>query len=252
MSLWQKIKSWFRRPAAKTAGEIVKSHAPTQAHGDYPPFAKVLKVRMKTKGHYKSESGGPKGAVIHFTAGRDGAEKTIQGGIGNGYAYWCIQRDGRLMCAHPYNQYGYHAGESAWKGLFGGVSDDLIGIEINAAGRVDPLPSGKFKTWYGETMGPDEVRYTPGRANQLKGHYHKYTPEQEATLVETLLWLKERDPETFSLDLVLGHDEVAGPAGIGRWRKNDPGAALSMTMPEFREMLKRRWAGRSLVVDTSA
>lgn len=211
----------------------------------HPPFAKVLSVRMPTKGEYKTKSGGPKGAVIHFTAGRDGAEKTIKGGIENGYAFWCIQRDGQLMCAHPVKQWGYHAGESAWKNLVGGVSDDLIGIEMNAAGRVEKIGDGKYKTWFKTELSEAEVRYTPGKENQLKGYYHKYTPEQEETLIQTCLWLKSRDPEGFSFDFVLGHDEVAGPLGIGRWRKNDPGAALSMTMSEFRALLKKRWAERA-------
>jgi N-acetyl-anhydromuramyl-L-alanine amidase AmpD len=205
----------------------------------YPPFAHVMVSRMKTKGKY--EGGWPKGAIVHFTAGRDGAEKTIKHGIGNGYAYWCLQRDGKLFCAHPANEWGYHAGESKWKTLLGAVSDDLIGIEINAAGRVSSLGGGKYKTWFGETLDESEVRYTPGVDNQLKGHYHKFTSQQEDTLIKTLLWLKAQNPAVFSFEHVLGHDEVAGMKGLGRWRKNDPGAALSMTMTQFRMKLSKLW-----------
>lgn len=210
---------------------------------DWYPKAIKHSKRMKTKGKYAK--GYPVGAVVHFTAGRDGAAKTIDGGIKNGYAYVCIQKDGTMVQAHPVSEWGYHAGESAWKHLAkklsGAVSDDLIGIEINAAGRCEALGNGKFKTWFGEILTQDQVRWTPGKDNQLKGWYEKFTPAQEKTLIEFLLWLKGQAPDVFDFDFVLGHDEVAGPAGIGRWRKNDPGAALSMTMPELRAYLKRAW-----------
>lgn len=213
---------------------------------DWYPKAIKHSKEMKTRGKYAR--GYPLGAVVHFTAGRDGAAKTIDGGIKNGFAYVCIQKDGKMVQAHPISRWGYHAGESAWnkfaKKLVGSVSDDLIGIEINNAGRVTPQANGTFKTWFGTYLKVDQVRYTPGKANQLKGWYERYTPEQEETLIEFLLWLKSQAPDIFDFDFVLGHDEVSGPAGIGRWRKNDPGAALSMTMPELRELLKRRWAER--------
>lgn len=205
-----------------------------------PPFATVLKQKMKSRGKYAE--GYPKGAIVHFTAGRDGAEKTINGGIGNGYTFWCIQRDGRLFCAHDVDQWGYHAGESRWdkvkRPLLGSVSDDLIGIEINAAGKVEKTASGRFVTWFKTFLTIDEVRFTPGKDNQQRGFYEKYTPEQEHTLIETLMWLKDQNPQVFDFDYVLGHDEVAPK------RKNDPGAALSMTMPEFRNYLKLEYAKR--------
>jgi len=207
---------------------------------DWYPKA-IRHVReMKTKGKYAK--GWPLGAVVHFTAGRDGAAKTIDGGIKNGYCFTCIQKDGTMVQAHPISRWGYHAGESAWKTLTGAVSDDLIGIEINNAGRVTSVTNGTFKTWFGTYLKADEVRFTPGRENQLKGWYEKYTPAQEKTLIEFLIWLKRQAPEVFSFDHCLGHDEVAGPLGIGRWRKNDPGAALSMTMNELRALLKKKYA----------
>lgn len=210
--------------------------------GLYPPFAHVLKQRMKTRGKY--QAGGPRGAIVHFTAGRDGAEKTINGGIENGYAFWTIQRDGKLFCAHPYNEWGYHAGESKWshlaKKLVGSVSDDLIGIENNAAGLLTPVKNKPsfYKSWFNTEISDEEVRYTKGIDNQMKGYYHTLTNAQEDTLTETLIWLKFREPDIFDFDFVLGHDEVSGKSGLGYWRKNDPGAALSMTMPKYREKLK--------------
>lgn len=207
---------------------------------DIYPAAMQHSRKMRTRGKYAN--GYPLGAVVHFTAGRDGAGKTIDGGIKNGYTFLCIQKDGLVAQAHPISQWGYHAGESAWKPLIGGVSDDLIGIEINAAGRVEKQENGTFKTWFGTYLSESDVRYTEGKENQLKGYYEKYTAAQEKSLIEVLLWLKHQAPDIFRFDYVLGHDEVAGPLGIGRWRKNDPGAALSMTMNEFRALLKKKYA----------
>lgn len=206
-----------------------------------PLFAKNLGPIMPTRGVYPG--GWPKGAVVHYTAGRDGAEKTIRGGIKDGYTYWCIQRDGQLVCAHSAERWGYHAGNSAWAKIKGGVNDDFIGIEINCAGTVKPSKKhpGKFETYWGEILDASEVRYSPGRANQAKGYYHKYTAAQEATLIKTLLWLKAQRPDWFDFDLVRGHDEVSGPRGIGYFRKVDPGAALSMTMDQFRIELAKMW-----------
>lgn len=206
---------------------------------DWYPKAIRYPKKMKTRGKYKK--GYPLGAVVHFTGGRDGAAKTIEGGIKNGYAYLCIQKDGTIFQAHPISEWGYHAGESAWKHLakklIGSVSDDLIGIEINCAGRLKEK-NGKLFTWYGEEIQKENARYTPGKDNQLKGWYEKYTEAQEKSLTDLLLWLKSQAPSVFDFDFVLGHDEVSGPLGIGRWRKNDPGAALSLTMPAYRALLK--------------
>lgn len=209
--------------------------------GDYPKFAHILPQKMPERGLYLK--GSPIGAIFHFTAGHDGAENTIIGGIKNKYTFWCIQRDGSLYCAHRYQYWGYHAGESKWKNILGGVSDDLIGIEVNAYGRVKPIAGkpGKYLTWFGKEIDQIEVRYTPGRDNQMEGYYHVYTDSQVETFIQTMMWLKAKNPTVFDFDNVLGHDEVSGKSGLGYWRKNDPGAALDMTMPKFRELLKQRW-----------
>lgn len=208
------------------------------------PFAVQTNFKMKTRGKYAM--GWPRGAIVHFTAGRDGAENTLKYGASQGHTYLCIQKDGQIFQAHPANEWGYHAGESAWtrfaKKLVGSVSDDLIGIEICNAGKVTPIGNGKFKTWFGVELDSSQVRYTEGKANQQKGWYEKYTPKQEDALKKVLFWLKDQNKDVFDFDFVLGHDEVAGVRGLGWFRKNDPGAALSMTMDEFRSNLKSMYS----------
>lgn len=211
------------------------------------PEAKLVAQRMKTRGKY--DKGYPKGAVVHFTAGHFGsvldAVGCINEGIKNGYAYLCIASDGTVVQAHSIDEWGYHAGESAWTNvtvgkLVGTVSDDLIGIEINNAGKLT-VSNGLYKSWYGKIIPASEVRYVEEASYGCpSGHYHKYTEAQEAALIKLLLWLKRNDPtgSSFSFDDVLGHHEVAGKKGIGYWRKNDPGGSLSMSMEAFRAKLK--------------
>ncbi len=202
----------------------------TRGPSDWYPGAVRMLEKMPTLGKY--ELGYPRGAVVHFTAGRDGARQAILGGIKDGHTFLCIQKNGAVYQAHPVSEWGAHAGKSSWRGLEGRVSDELIGIEMCSAGRVTPEPDGRFRTWFDTLIEPENVRYTDGMDNQIRGYYEKFTEEQERALVELLLWLRWQAPTIFRFDLILGHDEVAGG------RKTDPGAALSMTMPELRHRLK--------------
>jgi N-acetyl-anhydromuramyl-L-alanine amidase AmpD len=219
------------------------------------PYAQRPSFRMITQGKYPKDY--PVGAVVHFTAGRsdqDNGFNSMQWGLGQGYAFLFIGRDGTLWQAHPLDEWGRHAGASGWSGLEGEVSDDLVGIEIAAAGRCKPVMIAgqrKFAPWFaydkeGNLIHPElcfsesEMRYEPddeNEDNQFSGWYQKFTQQQEETLIKTLLWLKKNNSSVFNFDYVLGHDEVARPHG----RKNDPGAALSMTMQELRDLLKQRY-----------
>ena len=207
------------------------------------PWAKHWEKDMPTSGTYRK--GYPEGAIVHFTEGST-IESSISWGAKQGYAFWGIGRDGTVYQTHALNRYGAHAGESQWPGLGSSVSKYLVGIEVAAAGRVERVGE-KYKAYFhrspAEYFDADRVRVIPQSVDQqiLAGAYHKFSPEQEESLIRTLLWMKENNPEVFSFDYVLGHDEVSGPKGIGRWRKNDPGGALSMPMKEFRALLKRRW-----------
>ena len=235
----------------------VKPVFPTSKGQEYYPKALLMGEHMPVKGTYAKKY--PLGAVVHFTAGRwankkreassyvDKAKDTIFGGIKNGYTFLCIAYEGTLIQAHAISKWGWHAGESAWSGLIGTVSDDLIGIEMNCAGMLKKV-DGKFYPWWafhektGKLISPDEeipesqVRYVREQEYGCPtGYYHKYSPEQEKSLIEFLVWLAINDPYgVFKVERILGHHEVSGKRGIGKWRKNDPGGSLSMTMDQLR------------------
>ena len=202
------------------------------------PHAKIASQKMVTKGKYAK--GYPKGAIVHFTAGRRPGVDSMDWGREQGYAFMLIDSDGVTHQAHPLDSWGYHAGDSSWPGLIGSVSDELVGIEISAAGLCEEVVVDgvkRYKAWFhkksSDYFTEDDVRFSEGDHNIKRGWYQTYTVEQELELIDLLVWLKENDKTgQFSYDFVLGHDEVAPN------RKNDPGAALSMNMPELRARLK--------------
>lgn len=211
----------------------------------YPKAIKRTDLKMKTNGNYRK--GYPEGLVVHYTAGGNNPIGTLQGGIGNGYMYMAMGEDGKIIQTNPLTQYGSHAGESAW--VIDGVKQTSVsrffcGVEICNFGILTKK-NGKYYTYTNKEVPANQVRHIPkNNDNQAAGYYMKYTPEQEESVFELALWLKANNPTVFSFDNVVGHDEVAGPKGIGRWRKTDPGGALSMTMSQFRDKLKSEYKKR--------
>jgi hypothetical protein len=194
------------------------------------PFAQTNFEKAKTKGNYRR--GYPEGAIVHFTAGRHRSladEMSHQ--IKNNFTYFVIDAEGNIAQNFPLDSWGNHAGISRWQGLGDSVSSKLVGIEVQNGGKLKRVGNA-WKTWFDLTIPPGDTRtIAKDTENQQQaGTYQKYTAAQEEALFRLLRWLKSNNPEVFSNDLVLGHDEVSGPQGIGYWRKNDPGGALSMTM----------------------
>lgn len=209
------------------------------------PKAKVPTFRMPTKGKYSR--GYPRGLVIHWVWAPQKGDPTFWAKWGKDecYTFMTLGYDGTLVQAFPLDEFGAHAGESNWPGVGARVSRELVGVEVVCEGMITRF---KDNTYGNEVDGkrrfvdPSSVRHVPkDRENIKAGYYQKFTTAQEMALVSLCLWLKRNNPEVFDLDLVLGHDEVAGPKGLGFWRKTDPGGSLSMTMPEFREFLKKKY-----------
>lgn len=193
-------------------------------------------LRMPTRGRYRK--GYPEGLVVHFTAGQCDTDQqmkdSIAWGIDNRFAFFGIAPSGKLFQTHSLDTWGSHAGTSNWPGVGSSVSQYFLGVEIAAAGTVDK----NRKSWFGKTFSEDRLRRVEAKANMKAGNYVKYTAHQEQMLIQLCVWLHENNPTVFKIENIVGHDEIAP------LRKNDPGGALSMTMPEFRlkiqAMIKER------------
>lgn len=199
------------------------------------PFATQHKREARARGRYPQ--GYPEGAVVHFTAGRE--SQTVADALNfqasKGHMYFVIDAEGRIGQNFDLNEHGYHAGESYWEGLGRYVSNRVVGIEVLCPGQLD----GSRRPWFSREPYPEEVcRYVEAKDNRVAGWFYAYTKQQEQALEQLLCWLHLNNPDIFRLDYVLGHDEVAGPAGLGWQRKTDPGGSLSVTMPQFRSKLK--------------
>jgi hypothetical protein len=251
--IWYAISTPARvisKPVVEPIKEIVKpkpAERPNLNKGGqkllWVPFAERLKP-MKAQGKYPK--GYAEGLVVHFSAGSS-MTSTMDWGRGEGYLFFGIDKKGKLYQTNPLNEWGHHAGVSKWPGLGSGLSNRLVGVEIDNAGRLESIGNGKFKSWFGRVFTEDQVRYVKTNENQQEGWYEKYSQEQEDTLFAFIVWLKENNPEVFKIDWVLGHDEIAKYVdpkdGKTKWRKNDPGGALSVTMPEFRKKLNKHFWG---------
>lgn len=252
MSFWETLVQWFKEfwsgftvPVKEIAEPIKEVIIPAPKPVDRPnpetpnqkllwiPFAEKIE-KMKAAGRYAK--GYPEGLVVHFSAGSS-MKSTLDWGRGQGYLFLGIDKKGKLYQSNPLNEWGHHAGVSSWPGIGQSLSNRLIGVEIDNAGRLEPLGNGRYKSWFGKVFTEDQVRHVKAEANRVAGTYEKYTEEQEDTLFGLIVWLKQNNPSVFKVDWVLGHDEIA------KGRKNDPGGALSITMPELRAKLNKHFWG---------
>jgi len=203
-----------------------------------------------TQGSYE-----PVGAVVHYTAGRRGNPSSTISWANlidakqkktAAYTFHLIEADGTFYQTHPIKRWGFHAGTSEWPGLGKSLSNKLIGIEIAAAGLLSNVkvidktapgyPIGVCEVigqaWFDQVPRKYFARYNDGRFGPDKGWYEAFTMEQEQKLVDFLIWCKKVLPK-FQFDYVLGHHEISPK------RKQDPEAALSMSMGELRKFLSQ-------------
>lgn len=211
------------------------------------PFARRL-PEISTQWLY--DQGYPRGAVVHFTAGRDDPLGTVQYLAEHGFPCLVMGRDGTIYQPFPLNRGGCHSGTNH--------HDYSVGIEIISAGRCTPVRINgqqKYAPWFALDnngnvarselcFSESEIRHVERNGSCREGYYQKYTLAQEKSLIKLLLWLKNQAPDVFSFDDVKGHDECCDEGGRPG-AKNDPGGALSMTMPELRTFLKHEYRGLS-------
>lgn len=208
----------------------------------YPIALKEGLTPMKTNGEYRKAY--PEGLVVHWTSGHwDGSIKD-QVANASPYCYFVIDNKGQVAQAFPLNRWGSHAGSSYYKPLGSDVSKFLVGCEVMCAGDLTKK-GDRYMSWFNREVPADQVVFSAKRENIHEGYYQKYTKEQFDSLVGLCLWLKANNPDVFSFDNVVGHDEIAPT------RKSDPGASLVnsttnaiMTISEFREFLKLQYKAK--------
>lgn len=201
---------------------------------------------IKTKWTYKG--GWCEGAILHFTAGRNDPMGTVNYLGSAGYPCLVMGRDGKVYQAFRASRGGPHCGTHH--------HDFSMGLEVISAGRCLPVMINgvqKYAPWYALTpenkvrkpidcLPESEVRYVDTRGSCQEGWYQKYTPAQEESIIKLFMWYKWVDPtKRFSFDKVLGHNEACDLGGR-RGQKCDPSGALSMSMDELRDLLKKRYA----------
>lgn len=233
-------------PSAKTTGYIIRQKAAKHAklaklppvaknkNESWCPFAYTKFTRASTKGAYRMLH--PIGAVVHYTAGNQ--KQKLRDAVAwqnkTNMTYFVIDQHGNISQNFPLTHWGSHAGVSNWAGIGRGVSSSLVGIEVCCAGKLSKNGVPSFGS---APLPADQVRVIDRDKDNVKaGTYQKFTKAQEESLVKLCHWLKSNN-QVFDFDKVLGHDEVAGEAGLGYQRKPDPSGSLSVTMPQFRKLL---------------
>lgn len=187
------------------------------------------------RGRYRA--GYPTGMVLHWTAGhRNGLTAGNELMRNTGMLYLIGDKDGNLAQSDSLQFHGYHAGKSSHKYANGYVSDEFIGLELQAAGHLHKKPDG-FYSWWGGKIPAGEVKYSEKRDNIVEGFYHLYTQAQMLLTRKLVCWLYLNNPSAFSVDRLVGHDEVS-PG-----RKVDPGGSTTtkdyvvLSMPELRKLI---------------
>jgi len=189
-------------------------------------------IEVKTRGRYITPSKGPRGLVIHYTAGHYGGSQEAKGTLINladqGLGCLVMDTDGKIYRAknQGMNDTAWHCGKSSWLGT-SGLSRYLLGMEVCCAGKL----SNEGRSWYGEYIPLKNRRIIASKTdNQKPGTYHAFTTLQEHSLINFCLWQLDVNQE-FEIDWIVGHDEIAP------MRKSDPGGSLSMSMPDFRDIV---------------
>lgn len=199
-----------------------------------PTIVVVKGVRFKDRGKYRTRSGMFKGMTLHYAVcsrSQKGALGTLSYLAQQGFG--CMTMDDQGVIYIPegfdvFKSWGYHSGVSKWK-EFTSVSDYFAGMEVACWGRNPP-----------SSVPDSEIRnVTTKQGYVVAGKYQMFTKEQEESFINFCLWAKQNNPE-FDFDYIAGHDELRREAGkLGD--KQDPGGSLSMTMPQLRDILKKKY-----------
>ena len=184
----------------------------------YPKADQRFNGQMKVGGSFLN--GLPQGVTVHYTADRD-LDRTVRALVARELGYHLlITRDGTVHQCAPLTKTMWHAGRAVW-GLLS-PNKTHVAISIVSWGEVEQLAPGAYEAWNGSIVPTKEVEQRQGDR-----YWDIATPEQEASLVDALVWLCGKGIDWTQ---ICGHDECALPKG----RKSDPGGVIQMTMEQLR------------------
>lgn len=208
--------------------DVPKEEGPQTAPstlGDVPVFVTVKGVQYKEHGSYKTKSGKALGMVLHYTVSgrtRQSAINVVHSLASRGLGAVVMDEDG--ICYIPENydpirDIVYHAGVSSWKGKTS-ISTYNIGLEVCGWG-TDAV-----------ARGVKDIRdYKDIGEGAASGKYQKFTDAQEKAIIIFAKWILKNSPDA-DVDWFVLHSEIA-PS-----RKDDAGGSFSMSMKQFRQLLK--------------
>lgn len=182
------------------------------------PFEKT----SKTSGNYAP--GALDTVIVHYTASPSfrSAYNSLMNPRVKASAHLLVDTDGTVLQMADFQTVAWHAGRSEYKGRKG-FNKYSIGIEIVNAGPIK-MKNGEFFDVYNIKKPADQVMEGKHRNRPIISKYwHKYTPEQIATVEEISRLLVEE----YGIKFILGHEEIS----VGR--KFDPGPAFPLD--EMRE-----------------
>ena len=185
----------------------------------------------------KYPKGFPEGIIVHFTAGWQNAKAKDMISYANsmGYLFFFIDEAGQVWQQFCLSGWGSHAGQSKCP-VTGreSVSRYYVGIEVACAGKLSDMDGDgdRDDTWFKQMNIPHQnIRkgVISNKWQKANGEYQKFTEAQEMSLKKLCTWLCENGCNP---DLIFSHEEVAPN------RKNDVGLSLSVSMDEFRKIIK--------------
>lgn len=238
MNLFQWLKGLFKsnkvkvEPLPKVNEPVSQEVKLPEVTGLFrePKFVRVSGIKTPPKGKYSTKSGMFAGLVVHYTeSGRtkQAAINVLKWLVNHKDKYCCMvmDEDGFIYIPEDYDvlrSRGTHAGKSSWNG-YHGLNAYFNGMEICG--------------WGLGYKGADARSVLTQDGYIIAGRYQAFTKAQEDELSNFILWAKYVNPE-FSLDNICGHDEARVAVGM-RGDKQDPGGALSMSMPAYRSHIKK-------------
>lgn len=199
----------------------------------YPYAHDTTGLDKTAQGRFKD---GPKGIVVHFTAGGSvsgSIDYLIKSGLGY---HILVDRDGSITQMTSLDRMVWHAGKAHW----GGYSPNKSFLSISLAnwGKLTPrVDSGEYVSWSGKVIPEKQIRFAPGNVEGVHP-WEAATLDQEEVLEQFCLWCVSN--LGIAIDNICGHDECALPLG----RKNDPGGTIHLPMKDYRLYLTERWASK--------